>query len=350
MKRNVFIISLLFLLVCIFFAGCLEGGNNTSGGNNSSGNTTDTHPQIISVDGKKTTGALVELFVDKTTSFLELFNLVDVTKGAVWKVYDTNDNLIANKVISLNDGDNTFYIEVSFPDGSYPTTYTLKVFKSYDITVTYVWWEGIFTEHVLKKVTIEQGELFTADYIPEIQGYDFISWHTYSFDVEFTKGTSSVDFKLVAKVTPKPAKLHLILDGEEWKTVDTEYGEWVQLPIPEKEHYTFDHWYYDDSFGSTISGNEYRCYRWGDIDIYGRYTPNTYTITYDYVFYNKKEFKYATYGEDFTIAEPNSKYVKIDGIKYVFSGFTYNGKPFESGKYFYEGNITVTAVWLRAEN
>lgn len=344
--RNFLAISLvlfsLFALVC----GCSPSQNN------SSENTNDTTPQIINVGDKTITGTLIELYVDKTTATLELFNLVNVTKGAVWKVYDTDNNLFANKVVNLNDGNNTFYIEVSLPDGSYPTTYTLKIFKSYDITVTYVWWEGIFTEHVLKKVTIEQGELFIADYIPEITGYDFISWHSYNFDIEFTEGRSSVDFKLVAKVSPKPAKLHLMVDGEEWKTVDTEYGKWVQLPVPEKEHYVFSDWYYEDTFGSPIMGNEYRCYRWGDIYIYGKYTPKTYTITYDYgeMRHNYKEFKYAKYGEDFTIAEPNVSYVMVDGIKYVFSGFTYNGEPFESGKYLYDGNITVTAVWLPEEN
>lgn len=339
------VISLVFLSLTILFCSCSTTSNNKSDNTNN-----DTTPKIVSVADKAITGTTIELSVDKTTDTLELFSLVNVTDGAVWKIYDTYNNFIVNKVINLNNGKNTFYIEVALPDGSYSTTYTLKVFKSYDITVTYVWWEGIFTEHILKQVTIEQGELFRADYIPEIPGYDFISWHDYSFDVEFKEGRSSVDFKLVAKVSPKPAKLHLIIDDEEWKTIDTEYGEWVQLPIPEKEHYTFDNWYYESSFGSPII-NEYRCYKWGDIYIYGKYVPNSYTITYDYgeMRHNYKDFQLVKYGEDFKIVEPNIHYVTANGIKYVFSGFSYKGEPFGNGKYLYDGNITVTAIWLPEE-
>lgn len=156
----------------------------------------------------------------------------------------------------------------------------------------------------------------------------------------------------MAKVSPKPAKLHLIVDGEEWETIDTEYGKWVQLPIPEKEHYNFDKWYYDTSFGSSIMNDEYRCYNWGDIFIYGKFVPKTYTITYDYgeMRHNYKDFQYVKYGEDFEITEPNVKNVTVNGIKYSFSGFSINGEPFESGKYYFDGNITVTGNWLPVDD
>ncbi len=348
MKKNKCLCIMLFtiLSITLFICGC------SSQSNDDSSNTMFTVPQIISVDNKKPTGTLIEISVDKTKNSLELFNLINVTSGAVWKVYDTDNNLLANKVVDLDKGNNIFYIDVSFPDGSYSTTYTLKIFKSYDITVTYVWWYNGITEHILKKVNVEQGELFKADYIPAITGYDFISWHSHSFDVEFIEGRSTQDFKLVAKVSPKPAKLHLIVDGEEWKTIDTEYGKWVQLPIPEKEHYNFDKWYYDTSFGSSIMNDEYRCYNWGDIFIYGKFVPKTYTITYDYgeTRHNYKDFQYVKYGEDFEITEPNVKNVTVNGIKYSFSGFSINGEPFESGKYYFDGNITVTANWLPVDD
>lgn len=340
-------IVFVFLSLTILFCSC-----STPTDNNSDNTNNYETPRIVSVADETITGTIIELSVDKTKEALELFNLVNVTNGAVWKVYDADDNLIANKVVDLSNGNNTFYIEVSYPDGSYSTTYTLKVFKSYDITVTYVWWEGIFTEHILKQVTIEQGELFIADYIPEITGYDFISWHTYSFDVEFTEGRSSYDFKLVAKVSPKPAKLHLIVDGEEWKTIETAYGERVNLPTPEKEHYNFTSWFYDPSCTGLVADTDYRCFNWGDIYVYGKFEPKTYTITYDYgeMRHNYKDFRSVRYGEDFKIVEPNVHYVTANGIEYVFSGFSYNGEPFESGKYLYDGNITVTAIWLPVES
>lgn len=340
------VIAFVFLSLTVLLCSCSKSPNNTDDTIN------DTTPKLISIADNKTTGTTIELSVDKTKNTLELFCLVKVTNGAVWKVYDTYDNLIENKVVNLNDGNNTFYIEVAFPNGSYPTTYTLKVFKSYDITVSYVWRPSIFTEQVLKQVTIEQGELFIADYIPEITGYDFLSWHDFSFDVEFIEGRSIQDFKLVAKVSPKPAKLHLIVDDEEWMTIDTEYGEWVSLPTPEKEHYNFTSWFYDPSCTGLVADTDYHCFNWGDIYIYGKFEPKSYTITYDYgeMRHNYKDFQYVRYGEDFKIIEPNVHYVTSNGIEYVFSGFSYSSEPFENGKYLYDGNITVNAIWIPVES
>lgn len=352
MKKKICLIALLLILLSIIICGCSEASDRDLNTTNNNPHTTNDKPQLISIADKEVTDTIIDISVDKTKDTLELFNMVCVTDGAVWKVYDKDDNLKANRVINLKDGYNTFYIEVSCPDGSYPTTYTLNVLKSYYITVRYVWWEGL-AEHLLKEVTIEQMELFVADYIPEIYGYDFISWHTYSFDDEFTQGRSSQDFKLVAKVVPKPVRIHLIVDGEEWQTINTEYGKWVDLPIPEKEHYMFynSYWYEDENYIGLVSFNEYRCYKWGDVYVYGKFEPRPYSITYDYgeITYHFKDVQSVKYGEEFVIKEPRWTHRKIDGISYVLQGFLYNGQPFTDGIYYYDGSITVTAVWLPVE-
>ncbi len=343
--KNYIIIVCVFIVLIMLMCAC---ANSAEGSIKSEANLDV--PQILRVDGKSPQGKTINLSVEKSTDKLELFNLIEVTNGSIWRVFDADNNLIENKVVKLKDGNNTFYLQSSLPDGTLSSTYTLTVFKSYDITVTYVWWEGVMrVEHVLKKITVEQGELFKADYIPEITGYDFVSWHSVNFDVEFTEGSSTVDCKLVAKVVPKSAKLHLIVDGNEWQTIDAKYGDWVNLPIPQKEHYSFEDWFYDDTFCSFVI-NEYRCYNWGDVNVYGKFKANSYKITYDYGEFRNyyKEFKYCNYGEEFKIVEPNVKEVTKDGTKYVFSGFSFNGKTFKSGKYLYDGDITVTAIWLPA--
>ncbi len=340
--KKLLVMILTFIACGVIFAGCTNQDTTESD-----------VPKLVEIKDGKIQGQDVYLAVSKDIDNIFLFDLIKVTDDAVWKVIDINNDVITSKVVQVIDGINVFYLEVSLPDGTKSTMYTLLINKAKAITVTYLYPTGYgLGEEVLKEVEIEPGTLFKADYIPNITGFDFFYWHTRGSDMEFKEGILNYDTHLVAKVSKKTAKLHLIVDGEEWQSINTEYGSWVELPIPEKKHYHFgnsfyNEWYYDDTFSSPF-GTNYRCYTSGDVYIYGRFVPTSYTITYDFgeIAHNRKEYEYATYGKDFELYELNYSYTTYNGVKYYFVGYTYNGNPFESGKYLYNGDITVEAVWM----
>lgn len=339
MKKK-YILTIIFVLcgLLILICGCTDSSEEK------------VLPSLIEVDDVEPTGTSVKLSVSKYTKSLKLFELVSVTKGSVWKVYDSNDNVMSNKIVNLEDGNNTFYIEVAYPDGSYSKTYILKVFKSYDVKVTYVYKFLQYTENfgsyvTLKEEVIEYGENFVADYIPEIYGYDFYNWYVKYDKTPFTEGKMYSDTKIIANAKPKTTRVHIMLDGEEWQVIDSWYQKQIYIPTPpEKKHYYFDGWKCDVQ---GLNYDEFYCFDWGDVYIYGNYKPKSYTITYDYIYYGSRDAQYyVKYGEDFVMKEPKYKSITVNGIEYVLDGFLYNGEPFTSGKYLYDGDITVTANWV----
>ena len=352
MKKNILFLMLFTLLIsCFLFLFSCSSSKNDNLNNDSS----STH-QIVSFDNKKVSGTLISFSVDTYQNSLQLFDLVKVTDDTVWKVYDKDNNIMLNKIVNLNDGNNTFYIEVSAPDGSYSKTYTLSIFKMHYITVTYVIKEKYSAERILNEVNIKYGDYFKADYIPTLDdGYDFINWHEATLDNRvFTERNLYYDLKLYATIIPKKAILHLIVDGEEKQVIETEYWERLYIPTFEKEHYKFEKWTTDRAvifeyhYGTTTY-----CHigSYGDIYITAKYKPNTYTITYDYgePRRNDKFFQYVEYGSFFSLHEINSQYATLNGVEYKFSGWSYKGNPFTRGKYLYDGDITVEAIWTPIE-
>lgn len=351
-KLKTFIILIVFVILSMFvLSGCGENPDNNLTNNDGISSGTDiTKPCIISVDGIKPTGMSIKLSVGIGCDKLEMLNSIQVSEGAIYKIYDEKNNFVASKVVELQDGDNYFYIEVSLPDGTQAVTYKLIIFKSYNITVNYSYKNINGIAYVLKEVTVEQGTLFKADYVPTILGYDFIGW-CYD-DREFKEERLVSDATLTANITPKKGVLHFILDGEEWDTLDTIYYERYDLPIPTKENYHFNKWCHDEYCTVEVGiWNNYDCRYWGDQYVYGKMEPNLYTVTYDYgeVRNDYTISKSYQYGEDFEVDKPYYSCYEYNGKKYIFSGFTYNGEPFVSGKYLYDGDITVTAVWTLAE-
>lgn len=306
-------------------------------------------PNLVYVDNGEIAEKTICFSVGKDTDYVQLFDFIRATGDTIWKVMDIENNVFESKVVKVSAGTNVFYIEASLPNGTKSVNYTLNIFRSYDITVTYVWKEDGYREKILNTVQVKQGELFKADYVPEFYGYDFVSWHDYNSDVEFTEGKSSADFKLIAEVSPKPVTVHLIIDGEEWQTIQTKYNEYIKPPVPpDKEHYSFDDWYRDSKFTNSLSRGYALC-NYLDVYFYGKLTPNQYNITYDFGIAQYTRSRSVKYGEDFEIVEPWNHHITVDGITYIFAGFIYNGEPFESGKYFYDGDITVEAVWIPEE-
>lgn len=89
-----------------------------------------------------------------------------------------------------------------------------------------------------------------------------------------------------------------------------------ELPNPTKTGYTFDGWYLETDFQTKVDATT-EVTKIGDLDLYAKWTPNTYTITY---YYNgatgentniSKEVEYSsTYG---TLPTPSKTGAEFDG-------------------------------------
>lgn len=94
------------------------------------------------------------------------------TKEGRWYIY--SDAELQTKIsddITLQDGDNTFYIQVQTNDGE-KNKYTLHIFKSYYVTITYES-EGI--TYQTKQVEVNSPLEAGPDIAPR-KGYTFNGW------------------------------------------------------------------------------------------------------------------------------------------------------------------------------
>ena len=112
--------------------------------------------------------------------------------------------------------------------------------------------------------SIKYGEHITPDSEPTKEGYTFSGWSEIpetmpAKDVTIT-GTFSINkYKLIYKV-----------DGEDYKTVEVEYGaKIIPEADPTKEGYTFSGW---SEIPSTMPAK--------DVTVTGTFTINSYTLTY----------------------------------------------------------------------
>ena len=114
----------------------------------------------------------IDMLVNKNTTSVNLSNMVKVSPNSSWKLYTSDSSLIATKYANLQDGENTYLIVVSSADGLHTNAYTLKIYKSFEVSINYynVYNENIYTE------TADTGYNFTVKYTPEITGYTFNCW------------------------------------------------------------------------------------------------------------------------------------------------------------------------------
>lgn len=164
-------------------------------------------------------------------------------------------------------------------------------------------------------------------------------------------GTGSQDKARIYSVT-------LVLNGGDTAINLSEYtaGTETQLPVPKREHYTFDGWYESENFSSDkvtkISANDT-----GDKTFYAKWSPESYSVKYyvDGAQYTSAKNSYK-FGEGLTLPVPQKDNSEFDGW---YINDKYEGKKVSSisnsefgDKTFYgrfnkkidaDGDVTVTA-------
>ena len=214
--------------------------------------------------------------------------LLAVKKGISYGGY----NIAANNILLSTPGLTNKYSGA----GNMATINVVKPVRTVSITAS---------EHgaVEGAGTYDLGTKITLTAIPD-EGYSFASWSDGNTDNPRTLTVSS-NISLSAMFTPNSYTLKYILDGEEYKSLNIEYGTTITPEEnPTKEGYTFSGW---SEIPETMPAH--------DVTVTGSFSINSYTLKY---IVDGEEYKSLTfeYGATITPEENPTK----DG--YTFSGWS----------------------------
>ena len=234
--------------------------------------------------------------------------------------------IVVTKTVSLNSGDNTFYILEQV--GEEVTLYTVVIRRRPVYSVTFDTNGG----SAIESQTIEEDSYATVPvHAPTRDGYTFAGW-SYDFSKSITQNTT-----ITAHWTPNTYTITYDVSGGNALNSNTQsvtYDASYILAIPTRTGYTFAGWYN----GSTKVEND----TWNfvkNITLTANWTPNTYTITYELNGGTlKNTTQSVTYDAAYNLAIPTR-------TGYTFAGW-YNGDTkVEDGTWKSTQNMTFTAKW-----
>lgn len=237
MKKYIFILATILIFICgtSLLVACSKIGTPKI---KSIGNAT--------IDDRNLTAYML---VDKSINSLNLSNLVETTNDSIWELYSSQSELINTKVASLNDGENIFFIKVLALNNKFENTYTLTIYKSYEICINYF---NVYNECINTEIA-ETGYQYDIDYIPQIDGYSFNFWLYEDNKVETIIPWN--DINLYADCNARTYTISLNLNGGELENFpvqfQVEYDSLIDLPIPVRECYMFDCWMYGEEILSN---------------------------------------------------------------------------------------------------
>lgn len=112
----------------------------------------------------------------------------------------------------------------------------------------------------------------------ECYAYIFSGW---SPTITAVSGEATYTAQFTA--IPRVYNVTLNANGGEVENPITEYtyGIGATLPVPTRTGYTFNDWYYDETYSGAVV-TEISATDTGDKAYYAKWTPNIYTVTYDY--------------------------------------------------------------------
>ncbi|MBR3785455.1 MAG: InlB B-repeat-containing protein [Firmicutes bacterium] len=191
---------------------------------------------------------------------------------------------------------------------------------------------------------VTYGQSVNAPDNPAREGYHFSGWAT-SED-----GTNAYNFRdpvikaftLYAKWSPITYKI-TFMSNDGTAVADMEYNiesETIVLPTINKTGYNFDGWYSDaDLSGSAVTSVSKGTM--GNKIFYAKWTPLSYTVTFDTDGGSEIEAQHVVYGDTAVVPETPTK-----------TGYTFKRWITESGKSFSFGtaiteDITIYAKWSR---
>ena len=229
--------------------------------------------ELLTVEGDRIYGS-----VSNTTTIFSFLNDITVNDNATYVLArDIGcENTIASKTVTLNVGDNTFYIFVT--NGKAQKLYTVTVRRFPTYTVSFNTNGGT----ALDSLIIEEGSSISAP-ITEKAGYNLDGWtvdgkfvsfpytvtENVEFDAVFSPIVYDITYELGGGVNAEGN-----LDSYTIKT------NTITLGSPTRDYYDFCGWYNNAEFtGEAITQIAHGSI--GDINLYAKWTPTVYEIKYN---------------------------------------------------------------------
>lgn len=200
----------------------------------------------------------------------------------------------------------------------------------------------------VETIKVKKGSTITKPENPTKEGYSFIAWmldgEEFNFDKKITK-----NIKLTAKWKEESGIIYTISfdtdGGNKVDNIKVKNGKINNLPIPEKNGYTFVGWYNKTEkveVGDTISK---------DITLKAKWEKQTeqsgstkkYTVSFDSAGGSKVNSQ--------TVQQNNKVKKPLNPTKdgFIFVEWTLNGKTYNFNNGV-TGNITLKAVWKEKES
>lgn len=332
------------MVVDMLFGASTYRKESAQNSNTAGSGDVDKSASVKSITGGTVEGLNVRLEVSANKENVDLSGLITVSSGASWQLYAdiAGQTLIPTKyAANLSNGTNTYYVVVNSNDGKTNRTYTLTIYKNYNITITYMSEGVVFdTEEYTGGTVLDEGPSISR------AGYDFGGWGCDGWEA-----TENKTFN--ASWTPKTYTVTLDANGGNVSpsSKNVTYQSSYTLPVPNRDGYSFAGWYTSKSGGNQMtaangSGSDVWSTASGD-KFYAHWTPNSYTLTV-----TSENTAYGTVsgggnhycGNDATITA-----VPKNG--YTFIGW-YIGGSKKSGNLQYTfdmpaGNTTYTAKWMQ---
>lgn len=169
-------------------------------------------------------------------------------------------------------------------------------------------------------------------------GYDFLGW--YNGDKKFSTGTWKTDSDVKLKASWKAKQYTASLDAAGGSTssnkVTLTFDGKYTLPTPTKKGHKFLGWYN----GSTLCNTTGTWKQADNISLKAKWEANTYKIVLDGAGASLSKSNYdVVYGTNYSLPE-------LTRTGYKFGGWYSQGKKYaSSGKYDYDYNLTLGALW-----
>ena len=242
-------------------------------------------PEITQVEGATIDGTDIFMLVDHMTDSVALLNKVTVSSGR-WELYSDilGQNKIPTKIAAgsngkLHDGDNVFYIMLENENGDIAEVYTLTIYRSYAVTVSYYNHKDV----LVYSDTAYTGYEYELNYDYTTPGYTFNSWTENG--ITYQSRVLWDDMALHAKMTANSYIVFLNTDGGTLtpSRVDVIYDTEYTLPVPERQGYAFLGWYIDEKQLTDKSGQSLSAWLYAeDSSVTAKWQINQYTVTAEY--------------------------------------------------------------------
>ena len=318
--------------------GGSEGGstNNSNTENESessaTNNSTDISSTLLSINGDVVTGT----FSNSTTTFSFLNDIVVSENASYLLAHDIGcTDVIQSKTVSLNAGDNTFYILVT--NGNNQKLYTITIRRKPIYTVTF----QTNTNAMCDAQYIEEGDYATAPSTTDLSkmGYTFKEWE-YDFSTPITENKT---IKALWEANTYTITFDKCDGSGGSNSVSAVFDASMTVATaPTKEGYTFKGYfdenqvqYYDSFMSSTRKWDKA-----SDSTLYAKYEANTLTITF-----NKQDgvggsnSVSACFDADMPQASAPAK-----------SGYTFVGYFDNNNVKYYDGDMKSVKTWDKSEN